>query len=84
VLRRTQAGGRRSDDRRPELQGDDLRGAPRWPSILLREGDYAMKVSGLDPGLPVEFIEYNDPEVTSSAFEFMLETESPLPEPREV
>jgi hypothetical protein len=43
-----------------------------------------MKVSGLDPGLPVEFIEYNDPEVTSSAFEFMLETESPLPEPREV
>jgi hypothetical protein len=40
-----------------------------------------MKVIGLHPGLPVECTEYYDPEVTSWAFEFMLETESPLPGP---
>ena len=57
--------------------------AIQWrPAILLREGDYAMKVIGYEPGFPVESTDYDDPVVTNWAFDFTVETSDPIPAPR--
>jgi hypothetical protein len=58
--------------------------AIQWrPAIMLREGDYAMKLIGYEPGLPVESTDYEDPVETHWAFEFTIETDGSVPLPRE-
>jgi hypothetical protein len=49
---------------------------------MLREGDYAMKLIGYEPGFPIESTDYDDPVITNWAFEFTLETADPIPFPR--
>ena len=55
----------------------------RWrPAIRLWEGDYARRRVGYEPGVPVDSTEYDDPVVTEWAFEFTIETEAQIPNPR--
>jgi hypothetical protein len=55
----------------------------RWrPQIILREGDFARKVIGYEPGFPIDSTDYDDPEETEWAFEFTVDTDDQVPSPR--
>ena len=60
--------------------------AIQWrPAIMLREGDYAMRLIGYEAGVPVESIDYADTQkgLPGWAFDFDIETNDPIPPPRE-
>jgi hypothetical protein len=59
--------------------------AIQWrPAIMLREGEYAMRLVGYESGIPVESTDYADTEkgLPDWAFDFYLETDDPIPPPR--
>lgn len=77
------------EERHGEREGIELRPitgvitAIRFrPQIVVREGDYARRLVGYEPGFEVESTDYDDPVVTEWAFEFTVETEDQVPSPR--
>ena len=54
------------------------------PAIMLKESDYGRRLVGYEPGIPVESTDYADPPMGPDwAFEFTVETDDPIPPPRD-
>jgi hypothetical protein len=59
-----------------------------WCPAILRkevrpEGFTAISTEGYGPGVSIESTEYRDPDAEDWAFRFTVETDDPIPEPRQ-
>jgi hypothetical protein len=59
-----------------------------WRAALMRDevgtdGSTVRMLDGYGPAVPIGSTEYGDPQVAYWAFEFTVDTDDPVPEPRE-
>ena len=56
------------------------------PAMMKRDamadGSTVSMLEGYGPGIPIESTDHDDPSVTDWAFQFTVETDDPIPDPR--